>query len=144
MGIRKNRAELEIKRREALRDRIRTLDHLDRIDQLSVILDHGWELQTDPVTGQEVRLLLDNARRQQIDSAISAKMKLVDKVLPVLKAEEITGAGGADLDVNRSMPVLELRNRLRAILTGDSLPGVLENIEHDPEHEEQQHYDFLL
>ena len=133
MSIRKTRAELEVEKRAALRERVRVAEHLDRIDQLSNILDQGWERVADPLTGQTTTVPLDNARRQQIDSAIAAKMRLVDKVLPQLKSEEITGAGGESLGGNRRvMAELELRNRLRSVLTTSGLI-----LEHQAEAEDE-------
>ena len=114
--------------REYLRDKIQAGTHVYDIETIALMLFSGKEAVQDPVTGTVSMLPLDRDRTMQLKAAADVKGTLLKKVLPDIKAVELTGAGGEELGTDRQMAVLELRNRLRAILVGSSLPEVIEQI----------------
>ena len=114
--------------REYLRDKIQAGNHVYDIETIELMLFSGKEAVQEPVTGTLYMLPLDRYRTMQLKAAADVKGTLLKKVLPDIKAVELTGAGGEELGTDRQMAVLELRNRLRAILVGSSLPEVIEQI----------------
>lgn len=111
--------------RENVRHEIDARRYVYQLDAISETLLAGRELVQDPITGQQTTIPLDKDRLAQLLGAAGIKQNLLKKVLPDIKAVELTGADGEDLGTDRVMATIELRNRLRAILRGDSLPSVM-------------------
>jgi len=126
---RKKDAAEALEQRDYLRHEIAARVHVADMETIALMLFSGKEATLDPVTGQITMLPLDKDRTSQLQAAANVKAALLKKVLPDIKSVELTGAGGEDLGTDRAMAELEIRNRLRAILRGDSLPGVLESIQ---------------
>lgn len=125
---RKREVEQQLVARETLRHRIRAEQHLEHIEAIGDVLLVGKEAIVEPFTGEVQEVPLDSERRQQLSECAHLKLALMKKVLPDIKSVELTGAGGEELGNNRAMAEIELRNRLRAIFTGQSLPRVLEGV----------------
>jgi hypothetical protein len=123
---RKKDAQETIEQREYLRHEIEARQHVQDLETIALMLFSGKEATSDPVTGEVVMVPLDKDRTSQLQAAANVKQGLLKKVLPDIKAVELTGAGGEDLGTDKAMAELELRNRLRAILTGQSVPVVIE------------------
>lgn len=123
---RKSEAGNQLEQREYLRHEIAARVHVKDLETIALVLFCGHEAVKDPVLEEPRMVPLDKDRTSQLTAAANVKLSLLKKVLPDIKAMELTGAGGEDLGTDRAMAELELRNRLRAILTGQSLPAVIE------------------
>ena len=124
---RKSEAGEHLEQREYLRHEIAARVHVKDLETIALVLFCGQEAVKDPL-GDEPRMVpLDRDRTSQLSAAANVKLALLKKVLPDIKSMELVGAGGEDLGTDRAMAELELRNRLRAILTGQSLPDVIEH-----------------
>jgi len=134
---RKKDAAQQLEQREYLRHEIAARIHVEDLETIALILFSGTEAVLDADTDEIAMVPLDKERVAQLAAAASVKSGLLKKVLPDIKAVELTGAGGEELGTDRQMSELELKNRLRAVLTRQSVPSVLE---HQPE---EQVYEFL-
>ena len=124
---RKSNAEDHLEQREYLRNEIAARMHVKDLETIALVLFCGQEAVKDPLGPEPRMVVLDRDRTSQLTAAANVKLSLLKKVLPDIKSMELTGAGGEDLGTDRAMAELELRNRLRAILTGASLPNVIEH-----------------
>ena len=88
----------------------------------------------DPVTEQPSLIPLDKDRTSQLSTCANIKFRLLAKVLPDIKAVELTGAGGEELGSQRELAEMELRNRLRDVLSQGVQP-VLEETARSEEYD---------
>ena len=114
---RRKRAEETLESREYVRHEIQALRHVQDLETMALMLMTGQEAAVDPVTETPTLIPLDRDRTQQLATCANIKLNLLKKVVPDIKAVELTGAGGEELGNQRELAELELRNRLRAVLT---------------------------
>lgn len=73
-------------RQEALREQLANGKHLEHVIDISKKLS-------------DLEEILDNLEVQRLKAAADIKLKLVNKYLPDVKAVELSGADGADLNI---------------------------------------------
>ena len=128
---RADRAEREVDNREFVRHEIQALVHVRDLETMALMLFSGQEIELDPLTAEPATIPLDKDRVAQLSACANIKLALLRKVLPDIKAVELTGAGGEELGSQRELAEMELRNRLREVLTRGAQP-VLEQAAEEP------------
>ena len=119
---RRSKATEALEDREFIRHEIAAHQHVQDLETMALMLFSGEEVITDGQTGQAALVPLDKDRAAQLSACATIKLALLRKVVPDIKAVELTGAGGEELGSQRELAQIELRNRLRAALTrGDPL-----------------------
>ncbi len=123
LARRKTEAGDKLEEREYLRHEIQARMHVQDLETIASMLYSGYEVvhalgggEGEAGEGPVTMVPIDKARTAQLLGAANVKLSLLKKVLPDIKAMELTGAGGEELGTDRVMALLELKNRLRAIL----------------------------
>jgi hypothetical protein len=140
---RQARAEQTLQAREFVRHEIQALRHVQDLENMALMLLSGQEAAVDPVTEQPSLIPLDKDRTSQLNVCANIKFRLLAKVLPDIKAVELTGAGGEELGSQRQLAEMELRNRLRAVLTQGKPLELVEELVEDAEPVEETSYECL-
>ena len=114
--------------RAALRDLVDGRQILERVEYVTQCLLSGYELQIDPVTREQAYLPIDAVAVARLRTALDVQLKLLGKVLPDLKAVELSGPDGGPLDVvQHSDDRLVLATKLLALWRETRQPGVIEH-----------------
>lgn len=100
--------------RAALREQINGEQKLARIEQVVQALLAGEETVTDRATGQQTPVPLTRERVAALKTALDVELRLLSKVLPDLKAVEVTGEDGVPLPASSDRMVLA--TKLMAIM----------------------------
>ena len=128
---RQARAEQTLQAREFVRHEIQALKHVQDLENMALMLLSGQEVSVDPVTEQPSLIPLDKDRTSQLSTCANIKFRLLAKVLPDIKAVELTGAGGEELGSQRELAEMELRNRLRDVLSQGVQPVLEQSVRSD-------------
>lgn len=121
--------------RKQLRESIQGRHLLLSIEDIVKRLTSGVELTVDPPPGVDPDTVsLSNDRISALRAALDAHFKLLNKVLPDLKAVELTGADGGPLQVEeQERSATEVAARLVWLLRtqGETIDVDTEESEHD-------------
>lgn len=101
--------------REALRQRVDGERILSRVEHCTQVLLSGWEPVTDPATQQVTWVPLSKDRTAALGKVMDIQLRLLSKVLPDLKAVELSGADGEPLK-NVTSDRLVLATKLLAVM----------------------------
>lgn len=85
----RKRAEDRIEEREHIRLELKTREYIQVTHQAIDVLIKGYETQRDASTGMEMEVPLDRSRVQAIKASADLSLRLLNKVLPDLKAVEV-------------------------------------------------------
>ena len=85
----RKRAEDRIEEREHIRLELKTREYIQVTHQAIDVLLKGSEIQRDQHTGAEIEVPLDRSRVQAIKASADLSLRLLNKVLPDLKAVEV-------------------------------------------------------
>ena len=85
--------------REAMRQRVDGERILERIEFCTQVLLSGWEPVTDPVSQTVTFVALSKERASALGKVMDIQLRLLAKVLPDLKAVELSGPDGEPLKV---------------------------------------------
>ena len=113
--------------RAALRQQVDGERQLRAIEDIVSRLTAGSEPVLNEVTGQYQPVPLDSTRVTALNAALGAHFKLLGKVLPDLKAVEITGEDGEPLSLGGGSDKLVLATKLMALMRDVRDPVVLEH-----------------
>ena len=90
---------------------------LSRIERVTILLESGYERLYDPDTGRLGDALpLTAARVSALGKVLDAQFRLLNKVLPDLKAVELSGPDGAPLTSTGQPDKMVLATKLVAVL----------------------------
>lgn len=102
--------------RKELRARVDGELVLKRIEHIMDLLLAGTESVRDPSTGLMLVLPIDSTRTQHLKVVLDAQFKLLGKVLPDLRAIELTGEDGEPLTAPGQADNLVLATKLLALM----------------------------
>jgi len=113
-------ANLSPKMRNRVRAELRALVNgellLLEVERLCAKLESGEDAVYDPVTGGTELVPMSSTRVSALGKVLDVRMKLLGKVLPDLKAVELTGDDGKPLDLGRTSDRMVIATKLLAVM----------------------------
>lgn len=123
------RGDLSSRKKRELRTMVDGLQQLAAIVRSIEVLEAGVEQVLSASTGLMEEVPLSSTRTAQLAAAIAARQRLLNKVLPDLKAVELTGQDGGPLTVHNQSDALTLETKLRRFMVERGVLGPLGSAE---------------
>lgn len=96
------------------------------VERLCAKLESCEDTVYDPVTGRTEVIPMSSVRVSALGKVMDVRLKMLGKVLPDLKAVELTGEDGQPLDLGHTSDRMVIATKLLAVLRGlrhDALDG---------------------
>ena len=115
-------ANLSAPQRNRMRAELRAMVNgellLLEVERLCAKLESGEDSVFDPVTGAYESIPMNSTRVAALGKVLDVRMKMLGKVLPDLKAVELTGENGEPLKTGESSDRMVIATKLLALMRG--------------------------